>query len=341
MTSSERILGLAVLTASLVALPGIAHAQRSAADIESARQLYSQGVDLRDKGDLRGALEKFKAAHALGNTPITGLELCKTYAALHMPVEAREVCLGVGRIPPLQGETPRSVDARNEAARVAEAEKPKMATLRVRVRVQGQTKRDPTVTIDGAAIPPAALGEPRAVDPGQHQVMGKIGSGPETTSPQIALAEGETKDVELVVAAPADDTGPPGPTGPTGPGGGGEEGRGKPAVAIAGFTIAAIGVGVGAITGIVAMNAKSDLDSQCVNKVCGKESFDTLDRGKTYGTVSTVFFVIGGVGLVMGLYGTFASSGKASASSAPPKQAKDFTIRPDLGLGGAGVHGTF
>jgi hypothetical protein len=342
VTSSERIFGLAVLALSLTAVPRSALAQRSAADIESARQLYSQGVDLRDKGDLKGALEKFKAAHALGNTPITGLELCKTYSALHMPVEAREVCLGVGRIPPLQGETPRSVQARSEAASVAEAEKPKMAALRVRVRVQGQSKREPTVTVDGAAIPAAALGEPRAVDPGQHTVAGKIGSGPETTSPPIALAEGETKDVELVVAAPADDTGPPGPVGPGGPSGGGEEpSRGKPAVAIAGWTIAAIGVGVGAITGVVALNAKSDLDNQCVQKICGKESFDTLDRGKSYGTISTVFFVIGGVGLITGLYGTFASNGKAQAGALPPKQAKDFSVRPVLGLGGAGLDGTF
>ena len=97
-----------------------AYAQRSATDLESARQLYNQGVQLRDMGDLKGALEKLKAAHALGNTPITGLELCKTHAALVQPVEAREVCLGVARIPPLAGETPRSQDARSEAGRIAE-----------------------------------------------------------------------------------------------------------------------------------------------------------------------------------------------------------------------------
>ena len=102
MTSSERIFGLAVLALSLTAVPRSALAQRSAADIESARQLYSQGVDLRDKGDLKGALEKFKAAHALGNTPITGIELCRTHAALAQPVEAREACLGVGRIAPMR-----------------------------------------------------------------------------------------------------------------------------------------------------------------------------------------------------------------------------------------------
>src|SRR3954462_3241663 len=99
MTSFERHrLRLLAICTLMMASASPAFAQRSAADIETARQLYNQGVDMRDKGDLRGALEKLKAAHALGNTPITGVELCKTHAALAQPVEAREVCLGVGRI---------------------------------------------------------------------------------------------------------------------------------------------------------------------------------------------------------------------------------------------------
>ena len=99
----------------------------SAQDIASARQLYNDGEALRDKGDLKGALEKFKAAHALGDTPITGLELCKTHRALHQPVEAREACLSVGRIGPIKEEAQRSKDARTESAKIArDEEKPKI-----------------------------------------------------------------------------------------------------------------------------------------------------------------------------------------------------------------------
>ncbi|HEY8074144.1 MAG TPA: hypothetical protein VIF62_08545, partial [Labilithrix sp.] len=165
MTSSRRLLAICTFLAATA--PTFALAQRSAQDIESARALYQEGTALRDKGDLKGALEKFKAAHALGNTPITGLELCRTYGALKMPVEARETCLGVGRIPALAGETVRSQEARNEATRYAEELRAHEAFLRLRVRLQGPpTKREPTVTVDGAQIPAAALGEPRALDPG-------------------------------------------------------------------------------------------------------------------------------------------------------------------------------
>src|SRR5687767_13536494 len=117
MTSSKRILALCTILLSLFAA-GPARAQRTAADLESARQLYNQGIGLRDAGDLRGALEKFRAAHALGNTPVTGIELCRTHAAMRQPVEAREICLGVARIPPTAQETQKSQDARSEAVRI-------------------------------------------------------------------------------------------------------------------------------------------------------------------------------------------------------------------------------
>src|SRR5689334_14406679 len=108
MTSTRRarVFASALFLVALGTTTG-ARAQRTAADIESARQLYNQGIELRDKGDMKGALEKFRAAHALGNTPLTGIELCKTHAALKQPVEAREICLGVARIPPTAQETSR------------------------------------------------------------------------------------------------------------------------------------------------------------------------------------------------------------------------------------------
>src|SRR5688572_1985882 len=168
MTSSNRR-AVALCTFLLIALPGAAHAQRTASDLESARQLYNQGIELRDKGDLKGALDKFRAAHALGNTPLTGIELCRTYATLKMPVEAREVCLGVSRIPPLAQETQRSQEARAEAGKIAEAEKPKIGSVRVRLK-NLQPGWEPLVLVDGAAIPAAALGEPRAINPGSHLI---------------------------------------------------------------------------------------------------------------------------------------------------------------------------
>lgn len=350
MTSSRRITASGILGpllgASLVLTANAAHAQRSATDIETARQLYNQGVELRDKGDMKGALEKLRAAHALGNTPITGVELCKTHAALNQPVEAREVCLGVGRIPPLAGETSRSQDARNEAAKVAEEQRPKIAM--VRLHITGVPPgREPTVIVDGAPVPLAALGELRAVDPGRHELVARVGNGPETRS-QVDIASGETKDITLPVTAPPADAQPP-------PGGGYADTRPQPApkertngLAIAGFVVGGVAVGIGAITGIVALSGKSELDDKCTDKICGREDHEDLDSAKKWGTVSTVSFIVGGIGLIVGLTATLTApkSSSAFAPSAPaPKKtaskASSVTVIPDFGPQGVGLHGAF
>jgi hypothetical protein len=329
-----------------------AFAQRSATDIETARQLYNQGTDLRDKGDLKGALEKLKAAHALGNTPITGVELCKTHAALAQPVEAREACLGVGRIPPLAGETSRSVDARNEAARIAEDMRAKISIVRLHITGVPQG-RQPIVVVDGATVPLAALGEGRAVDPGKHEVSARIGNGPETRS-QVDLAPGESKDITLPVTAPAQEA-TPAPLPPPGY----EQPQGPPpkthsnGLATAGFIVGGIGVGIGAVAGIVAISDKSSLDDKCTNKQCGVADHDALDTAKKWGNVSTAFFIIGGVGLATGLIATLAAPSrnagqvpsppdrKALAANERDKRKSALTITPDLGPGGVGVHGAF
>jgi hypothetical protein len=335
-----RALGF-VAVCTLFAEP--AFAQRSATDIETARQLYNQGTDLRDKGDLRGALEKLKAAHALGNTPITGVELCKTHAALAQPVEAREVCLGVGRIPPLAGETSRSVDARNEAARIAEDMRAKIAIVRLHITGVPQG-RQPIVIVDGATVPLAALGEGRALDPGKHEVSARIGNGPETRS-QVDLAPGESKDITLPVTAPAQEATPA----PLPPPGYDQQQAPPPkthsnGLATAGFIVGGIGVGIGAIAGIVALSDKSSLDDKCTNKQCGVPDHDALDTAKKWGNVSTAFFIIGGVGLATGLIATLAAPSRTTGQvplPAAPQFRGALAITPDFGPGGVGVHGAF
>lgn len=349
MTSSDRHKKIAAACTLLVAtaLPGAALAQKSAADIESARQLYNQGLELRDKGDLKGAIEKFKAAHALGGTPITGIELCKAHAGLHQPVEAREVCLGVARIPPLAGETQRSADARSEAARVAEEVKPRIAQVRIKLTGVPQG-REPTVTVDGTAVPPAALGEPRSVNPGQHTIMAKIGTGPEAKS-SVDLREGETKEIVLPVQAPPNE--PPPPVGYV-PAGGyppgsypppRREGGGPNAAVITGFTIGGIGLVMGTVGGVIALNGKSELETKCGNlKICGPDEHDDLDSAMRAGAISTAGFVIAGVGLVIGVIGLATSgSSRTGLVDAPKPKPKAASVTPDLGPGGMGLHGTF
>lgn len=335
----------------VLGLSGAAHAQRTAQDIASARQLYNEGIELRDKGDMHGALEKFKVAHALGNTPITGIELCRAYSALRQPVEARETCLGVGRIATMPEESQRSKDARHDAARLAEAERPKIGSIRL--KISGVPAGfQPSVTVDGAAVPPVALHEPRAVNPGVHSVVARLGNGPETRA-TLETREGETRELELAVLPPPDGATPPPVSGPAlgpetsrSPEKEKEKEKKKNTFATISFAIAGVSGVVGTIAGLSAMSAEGDLDTECRNKVCGRDQWDALDSAKTLGNVSTAFFVIAGVALGAGLVSTI-TAGSSKTASLPPRTAKArppvsrVDVAPVFGLGGAGVHGTF
>src|SRR4051812_21621751 len=130
MTSSKRILAAVfALTLSTHALAG----NPSAQDFATARALYKEGKDLRAAGDLKGALEKLTAAHTLGRTPLTGIELARVEVQLGLLVEAREVCLGIARLAVEPDETSRSVEARKDAAQLAEELRPRISSLRVKV----------------------------------------------------------------------------------------------------------------------------------------------------------------------------------------------------------------
>jgi len=323
----------------LAALPGAAFAQRTAADLESARQLYNQGMELRDKGDAKGALEKFRAAHALGNTPLTGIELCKTHAAMNQPVEAREVCLGVARIPPLAQETTRSQEARTEAGRIAEEQRSKMGALRITVKGV-PAGMEPTVTVDGVVLPAAALGEPRAVNPGAHVLTARVGQGVETRA-TLETRAGESRDVEMGVQPPPPGAAPaPAPASGAAANGAPESPPPKEksnAFPIVMFGTAAVAGGIGLVTGLIALTNKSSLDDDCPQKNCARDQWDSLDSARAMGTTSTVSFIVAGVALGVGLLATVTSNKSSGAQSAQGLRTTPVAVR----FGGAGVHGTF
>src|SRR5678810_388595 len=99
-TSSERSAGTLVLALSVAASlwTGRVHAEPSAADLATARELYLQAKDLRSAGDLKGALEKYQAAWQTAPTPIIGIELGRTHTQLGQLIEARETFLAIARL---------------------------------------------------------------------------------------------------------------------------------------------------------------------------------------------------------------------------------------------------
>src|ERR1700737_416385 len=98
-------------SAGFAFIPGRAFAETSASDLESARELYKQGKDLRAAGDIQGALEKFKAGRPLGQPPVPGLHGGRAQMDRAQLVEAREVFLSIARLPVQSDEGEKSVGA--------------------------------------------------------------------------------------------------------------------------------------------------------------------------------------------------------------------------------------
>ena len=333
MTSSSG-LGMALLALSL-AWPTAALAQ-TAADLETARVLYKEGKELKAKGDLKGALEKLQAAHAVGRTPLTGIELARLEMDLGMVVEAREVCLGIARTPVAADESKRSADARMAAATLAEQLKAKVAT--VVIKLAGTHAGDKvTVAIDGINIPDVALTEPRKVNPGRHAIVAHVEGGEEARA-SVDVAAAETKEVTL---AP-----PPAPTPPANavvqpqppvvvpPPPPPERHPVSTAFAVTGFAVGGLGVLVGAVTGALAMSTKAQLSDECLQGIhCLPGSYDKLDTAWTQASVSTVAFVVGGGGFLVGVLAlALRRNGHAHERA---------YVLPMLGAGTVGAAGAF
>ena len=282
-----------------VATPvGVAFAQRSPGDIAQARQLFNQGLRLRDEGDTSGALEKLRAAHALGNTPITGLELGRTYVALGRLVQARETFLAVARIAVLPQETARSTAARKDCEQLAEGLRGRIATLTL--RIVGVPLESVTVTIDGETLAREALAAPRLVDPGTHDISVRSSPGGGSSATNLELKEGEARDVELRIApaagaAAVSTAASPAVTDaireapPAHPG----QVQRVTGLVLAGAGVAALGAG-----GVFALVAKSQFDD------AGRESFPAKhDDSASASRLADVATVMAGVGAAAAIAG--------------------------------------
>lgn len=314
-------LAAAVLTLAIVAAAPRAHAEPTAAEMEDARSLFRQGNDLRDKNDLRGALAKYRAAHALFPTPITGLEVGRTHMQLGELVAARDAFVAVGKLPPKPNESSNTTFARSEAERLATEVEARIPKIIVTV----ESTEPATIEIDGAAAQ-----MPKQVDPGKHVVVVRAGTTVRTS--ELVIAERETREIRIAlgpaaVAAPKQPTTEPQPALPA------AESPGRPTWVWVGFGVAGAGVIVGTIAGAMTLHGTSQLSSGCTNGMCPPDQHDRLDSTHTWATVSTVSFVVAGAAAGVSLVGFFATSPSSS-----PKQG---SVTPTIGLGTVGLRGAF
>ena len=198
------------------------------------------------------------------------------------------------------------------------------------------------MSVDSAPIPAGVLGLPRAVDPGHHVVEVKTASG--AAKQEIDVKEGDQTPVELTliatVAVPEVDNSqqeaePETSTPET-------KSHSPTLLTWTGVGLAGVGIIAGTVTGVLSMSKKSTLQSEVHERhlravvVLGLQRSqlardgvdDRVHRGGRGGILAAATLVVG-------------HRESTPVPAAAPPAATGLTIRPSIGLGSAGVTGTF
>jgi len=330
-----------------LALPSVALAQTDDEKI-TARSLGQEGQEALDKGDgktaedrFHRAVQIFDAAHA--NVPPTLLlGYARGAAKNNHFIAAEEAYNRIIRagLPP--GAPAPFVRALEDAKKEIDGVVPRIA--RVTITVAGCD--NPSVTLDGAPLPSAVLGIKKPVDPGTHEVKASatgcvaqtasftVGDGKEATS---AL----TLQKEAVATNPQPNPNPqanPNPTPPSNanpnppPPDTGSSGSGLRTAGFATLGVGGAGLVLGVITGALAIGKHGDLSNECPNGTCPASASGTLGDYHTLGALSTVGFIVAGVGVAAGL---------TMVLLAPSKKTEHAYVSPYIGFGSIGAVGRF
>ncbi len=209
------------------------------------------------------------------------------------------------------------VDIRNECARrVDEVGRAIPVIVFEAKAADGSDLVSVKVTMDGKALVDRLDGTAIALDPGEHRFVFEI-PNQRPVEKVLVLREGEKARHERITfgtaAAAAEGSTSP-PATPSTP-------RSRSAQATLGLVTAGVGVAAlatGAVFGMLASQAKSDYEKHCASAIgappgfCDGTGIDGHDDASKKATLSTIFFVGGGVagaaGLLLFLTGTKGST---------------------------------
>lgn len=329
------LLGLALLVAS----------QSASAQTEVdenrvvARRMAEEAASLYESGQFDGARDLFHRANVLYPAPTLELWEARSLEKLGRLVEAEERYAAAQRYV-IQADDPDVVRAAvREAGQEVMRLRRRIPTVTIVLR--GADPNDPSVEVqlDGRRVNPAMLGFPKPVDPGHH-IARVIVNGRESTRLSVMTEDGDSKRVELDTSStapkptprPKPEARPPRPADP---------GIRRPppwytrrTTGWISLGVGAAGLAAGATAGLAAVNTHRDLDAQCPNGECPESLWPDVRSFRRLRDLSTVCYVVGGVGVAAGATIVFLlPAKKVSANGA--------TLTVALGPTSATVAGSF
>ena len=258
-------------------------------DRAAARVAAEAGFKALAAGDTATAVEKLRQAEQSFHAPTHVYFLAKALEAQGKLLEARTLYRSL-LTEKLASDAPKAFrDALTNASSALLALEPRMPSLRVTVQgaPAGAKVR---LTLDGAPFEPSS--EPLYVDPGEH-VVGATVDGGATASQRVMATAGKAEEPVTLDFAPA--AAPPPPVAPAAASSGGSY---VPAAIALGVGLVGVGIGIG--TGAASLGKVHDLKAACPQNPCSDDHASLADSARALGTVSTVAFIVGGLGLGTG-----------------------------------------
>jgi hypothetical protein len=304
-------------------------------DKAAAEALFDEGRKLMADQQFAQACGKFEASQRLDPGVGTMLNLADCYEKAGRTASAwaefRETISAAHKA----GSAERERIARQ---RVQELE-PKLSYLTI-VPWQGQ---EVGVSRDGVAIDPGVLGTAIPVDPGTHVIaasaVGKrswstnvvVGDHADRVSVSVPILPDEAHEAAPLAAA-AEVQAPPPEAANKAPADAHSPGSTQRIVAVVAASVGVVGVVVGSVFGVKAASTWSDAKKHCdPYPYCGESGQKLSNDAQTSGTISTIAFIVGGVGLVSGAVLWFTA----------PSHSSEAHATLDVGPGTIMMHGRF
>lgn len=291
---------------------------QSPKDQAEAKQLWTRGRQSLAAGKVDEAVEKFQAASELHAKPQYLLDLARVLVQTGELVVAVELLNQVSTT-----NDPSSGLAIAAAKKLLKEVEPRLPWIKITVK--GPPAGEAVTTIDGERVD--ASGE-IPFNPGEYAIAAEA-DGFTTGAKTVTLKEGAHEEVILQLEATAADA----PKDEAAVEEEDDDGGSSIVPPLIAFAAGAAGVGLGIGFGAVAFGQTSDIEERCGGNVCPPEEQGALDEAKRSGTISTVGFVIGGVGVATGIVLLLASGGDEEDDVG--------ALTPVIGPGQLGVRGHF
>jgi tetratricopeptide (TPR) repeat protein len=265
---------------------------KAAADREAARAFAERGYEAFEQGDYTRAKELFEQAEFRYHAPPHWLYIARSQVKLGQIIAATATYKRVADEKLEKDAPPPFKDAIATAKSELAAVEAKIGKLTI--VLTGTAAKDARVTIDGESFDSDRLGVAVPIDPGKHQIVAESAAAGRALR-EVTVADGGTGRAELVLNLP-------------------ESGSYAPAIVF--FGLGAAGLGVGAVTGALAL---------------GKDPVQESSERTTFGVVAITSLVTSGVCI----------GGGVIALALRPNTPKSTAIQVDFGPRAISVRGTF